>query len=73
MRSIILARGALPQKQVNLARKRVGKGRLRPLHVVWPTETSQTDTNYFQLIFEPFGKPLLEAITCIHASNKQDD
>ena len=29
--------------------------------------------NYFQLIFEPLRRTLLKAITCIFASNKQDD
>jgi hypothetical protein len=31
------------------------------------------DVNYFRVIFELSGGPVLKAITCIVASNKQDD
>jgi hypothetical protein len=77
MRIAILALGRVPPKwciydgQVPLSGSRYGCISL--VDVKRRPVTSEVDFNYFWVIFELCGHPVLKAITCICASNKQDD
>jgi len=57
IRIAILARAIIGLLGCGIGSKQLGIGPLLALDVVWPTETSQTDINYFQLIFELSGGP----------------